>query len=210
MKPTKIPHKEYYLLIYKQKLKYMIIIDNGHGGIVNGEYVTPGKRSPVWDDETQLFEGVWNRQVAKKIHKLCKEYNIDSTLLVDSEEDISLKTRVEDVNKIYKNRKDAILISIHADAFKDEKANGFTFFTSKGETKSDEIAKTLHINYKEKIELKDRGIKEMDFYILKKTNCPAVLIECGFMTNYDDCTFLLNNVDEIANAIFLGIKEIKC
>jgi len=53
----------------------MIIIDNGHGGIVNGEYVTNGKRSPVWDDGTQLFEGVWNRQVAKKIHELCKKNN---------------------------------------------------------------------------------------------------------------------------------------
>ena len=35
-----------------------VLLDAGHGGMVNGNYVTPGKRSPKWNDLPQLFEGV--------------------------------------------------------------------------------------------------------------------------------------------------------
>ena len=40
----------------------IVLLDNGHGGIINGEYQTPGKRSPVWADGSQLFEGEFNRR----------------------------------------------------------------------------------------------------------------------------------------------------
>ena len=49
---------------------YVWILDNGHGGIIDGEYQTPGKRSPKWEDGTQLFEGEFNRAVVKRIIKL--------------------------------------------------------------------------------------------------------------------------------------------
>ena len=37
------------------KSNYLWILDNGHGGIIEGEYQTAGKRSPVWDDGSQLY-----------------------------------------------------------------------------------------------------------------------------------------------------------
>ena len=44
-----------------------VLLDAGHGGIVNGNYVTPGKRSPKWSDLPQLFEGVQNREIVSLI-----------------------------------------------------------------------------------------------------------------------------------------------
>ena len=47
---------------------YLWILDNGHGGMIDGVYQTPGKRSPVWPDGTQLFEGEFNIVGPTPIH----------------------------------------------------------------------------------------------------------------------------------------------
>ena len=89
-------------------------------------------------------------------------------------------------------------------------ANGFEVFTSRGLTKSDGYAKIIHSVYVDRVsEIRDRGIKEAGFAMVKRTKSPAVLIECGFMTNHDECQFLLNNEYKIARAIFEGIQAIK-
>ncbi|MEF1204613.1 hypothetical protein [Photobacterium damselae] len=48
----------------------LFILDAGHGGIINGQYQTEGKRSPIWDDGSQLFEGEFNRAVVKGIKRV--------------------------------------------------------------------------------------------------------------------------------------------
>jgi len=186
-----------------------IILDNGHGGMLNNTYQTKGKRSPKWPDGSQLFEGVFNRGIVAKLSRLLDWADIDFEILVPEERDVSLSERVKRVNKIYKKHPDAILVSIHANGHSNESANGFEIFTSKGETKSDEYAKIIHSKYITLIkEIRDRGIKEAGFYMLKRTHCPAVLIECGFMTNEKECQFLLKNEYRIARAIFTGIESI--
>jgi len=186
-----------------------IILDNGHGGMLNNTYQTKGKRSPKWSDGSQLFEGVFNRGIVHKISRLLDWADIKFEILVTEESDISLSERVKRANAIYKKHSDAILISIHANGHSNESANGFELFTSRGETKSDAYAKIIHSNYVRLIsEIRDRGIKESGFSMVKRTHCPAVLIECGFMTNFDECQFLLKNEYRIARAIFTGIESI--
>jgi len=193
-----------------------IILENGHGGMIKGVYQTAGKRSPVWPDGRQLFEGVFNRNIVNKLHKLCEFHAIDSTILVPEQTDISLAERCKRANKIYSTRKDSILISIHADAFNLESANGHTFFTSPGQTKSDKIAETLQREYanslpeiRQRVDMRDGDHdKEANFYMLTQTNCPAVLIETGFMTNKSDCEFLFEE-DRIVEALFNGILALR-
>ena len=45
----------------------IVILDAGHGGMIDGEYQTAGKRSPIWDDGSQYFEGVGNREIVSKL-----------------------------------------------------------------------------------------------------------------------------------------------
>lgn len=191
-----------------------IILDNGHGGIINGVYQTAGKRSPKWKDGRQLFEGDFNRKVVNSIANLCLVENIFFTILVPELEDISLSERVKRANAIYKEKRDSILISVHANA---GGGTGFEMFTSKGETKSDAIAETLINEFGRTIpELRLRKNtsdgdldKEAQFYILRETHCPAVLIECAFMDRYEpDCRLLLDNPSLFARAIFNGIKNL--
>ena len=204
----------------KNTSKFLWIFDNGHGGIIDGIYQTPGKRSPIWSNGSQLFEGEFNRSIVDRLGKLCQDANIDYVNLVDTNLDISLSKRTAKANEIYRNtNKPCIYVSIHANGFTEESANGWEVYTSKGETKSDEIATILFEKaqaefptHKMRIDTKDGDPdKEANFYVLKHTAMPAILSENFFMTNEKECKLLMSEDgrDRIAKIHFEMIKEIE-
>ena len=73
-----------------------ILLDNGHG------YDTPGKRSPIWPDGSQLFEWEFNRDIVSRIEILLKKAGISCVRLVPEKEDISLSERSKRANTIAK------------------------------------------------------------------------------------------------------------
>jgi N-acetylmuramoyl-L-alanine amidase len=160
------------------------------------------------------MEYQFNRNVVNKLVTLCDEYNIEYDVLVPELTDISLKERCTRANAIYSQDKSAVVISVHANA---GGGTGFEVFTSVGETKSDAIAEVIIDEFAEAIpELRLRKDtrdgdkdKEAHFYILKHTNCPAILIECAFMDTLEpDCRMLLEDEDRFVEAIFNGILEL--
>jgi N-acetylmuramoyl-L-alanine amidase len=197
--------------------KYLFLLDAGHGGMLNGVPQTKGKRSPLWEDGTQYFEGVGNRVLVQKIKQKCQEAGIDVMDIVSSQRDIPLYERVERANALQYVRP-CIYISIHSDAFSKESANGYSVYTSKGNTKSDKIA-TIFLanmmasfpNHKLRKDTSDGDLdKEANFYVLKYTKCPAILIENFFMTNREECKLLMSESgqERIATSHFKSILEI--
>jgi len=194
------------------KSKYLWLLDPGHGGMINGEYQTAGKRSPRFADGEVLYEGEFNRAIVKRIHNACKAMGIDSVILVPEEEDISLKERVRRANELHSKDKRGVYLSIHADAFGYDwnKAHGWSCYTSKGETRSDEIATIFYRMMAAEFPEKRMRIddtdgdpdKEADFYVLRKTAMPAVLTENFFMTNAAEASMLMQDSfrDRIADA----------
>lgn len=197
-----------------------VLLDAGHGGLINGNYVTPGKRSPKWSDLPQLFEGVHNREIVALLKSKLTAANIRFTDVVDSNNDISLKARVAKANSIYAKDKSAIYISIHADAAgngnEDYPATGISVFTSPGQTKSDILAQEafkvldakLGNSIKKRTDSTDGDSdKEAHFYVLTATTCPSILCELGFMTNRKECELMQTAKwkEDCAQAIFEGI-----
>lgn len=168
----------------------VILLDAGHG------IDTPGKRSPIWDDYEQLFEWEFNRDIVNRIIESCKSLGIRAIKVVPETHDISLSERCARVNRWCRKEK-CILLSIHANA---GGGTGFELFTSRGETQADVIAtglsKQLQLDFpqiKMRTDYSDGDPdKEADFYILKHTSCPAVLVENLFMDNEKDCSLLLS------------------
>tara|TARA_R100001460_G_scaffold266_1_gene1139 strand:- start:2713 stop:3417 length:705 start_codon:yes stop_codon:yes gene_type:complete len=204
------------------KSNYLWIFDNGHGGIIDGVYQTPGKRSPVWPDGTQLFEGEFNRAIVNRLVKMCNEAGIEYINLVDTQEDISLSERVKTANQIAKSSSQkCIYVSVHANGFSSESANGWSVYTSVGETKSDDIATILFEKaarefkgeYMRKDTYSDGDVdQESNFYVLINTSMPAILSENFFMTNSDNChKYLLSEEgrDRIAKVHFQMIQEVE-
>lgn len=128
-----------------------------------------------------------------------------------------------------------IYVSIHVNAAgadgKWHTAGGFSVYTSKGRTKSDILAECIYdrafVNLVDYDRLIAQGKKagwydskqkafrmdtsdgdkdmEADFYVLNKTNCPAVLVECMFQDNKSDVQYLLS--DEGRHAIIRTLLE---
>lgn len=184
-----------------------ILIDNGHGA----KDYTNGKYSPKVDlkDETvykeRFREGTFNRIVAKAIVSKLKEKGYDAELIVPEEQDISLSTRVNRINKWCDKlgAGNVILISIHANALGHGNewfptANYWSVWTTKGKTNSDKLATYLWDACKEVMPDKRFGKDSSDgdvdyesnFYIIKKAKCPAVLTENFFYTNKENLDFI--------------------
>jgi N-acetylmuramoyl-L-alanine amidase len=179
------------------------LLDPGHGGVAFGHYLTPGKRSP--EVPPGIYEGEFNRAVCGYLHNEEKFLNI-----VPGPIRVPLQDRVDFVNGIAEHENVA-LISVHANAAGDgnqwNKANGFTIFTSKDSlTESRILARCIHKEFFESFgdTIKSRGIKQENFTVLKRSHCPAVLVECGFMTNKSDVAFLASGSGQraIAAAIY--------
>ena len=201
--------------------KYLWIFDNGHGGVIDGVYQTQGKRSPVWPDGEVLYEGEFNRAIVDRLMVLCEANSIDAVNLVATRKDVSLSERVETANKLAKSSdKPCIYVSIHANGFSNESANGWEVFTSPGETKSDEIATILYEKADE--EFPERAMrpstvdgdpdKEANFYVLVNTTMPAILSENFFMTNYRECHEILmseSGRNRVAKIHFQMIQQLE-
>jgi N-acetylmuramoyl-L-alanine amidase len=112
-----------------------------------------------------------------------------------------------------------IYLSIHSDAMPDGahgKGSGFSIYTSKGQTRSDVIGqifcgvyadKLKQFRFREDLSDGDADMEE-DFYVLRKTHCPALLVENLFFDNRREAEFLLSEEGRqtIAEALFTSIQ----
>ena len=183
----------------------VVILDCGHSGLIDGVYQTPGKRSPIWEDGTQYFEGEGNRQIGHAAAQYLRHLGWKVLFTVDPKDptDLPLHARMQLSNKYYRENPTAFQISIHSNGFSKPSANGYEVFTSKGQTKSDKIARIwLEQHGKKFPELNNRGHKEANF-AMNRVHCPSILIESMFHTNPKECKILLSREgrEKIAIAI---------
>ena len=175
-----------------------ILIDNGHG------IQTKGKRSP----DGKFLEYAYTREIARQVVTELKNKGYDSELLVPEDDDIPLSERVRRTNAHCQSlgKSNVILISLHLNAAGDGtkwmNATGWSCYTCKGQTESDRLADCLY-KAAEQI-LKNKVIRtdytrdgdpdwEENFYILRHSLCPAVLVEQFFMDNKKDFAYLISN-----------------
>jgi len=191
------------------------LLDNGHGGIIDGVYQTEGKRSPVWPDGSRLFEGEFNRAIVARLMAHMSKAGYNYVNLVPEHTDVSLGSRVQRANSLH-GAKTCIYLSIHSNM---GGGSGFEIYTSKGDTLSDRIAPVFFEAFKQEFpnapmrsDMTDGDVdKEADFYVLKNTYMPAILTESFFYDNHDECMLLMSDAgrDRIAKAHFMAIKHIE-
>lgn len=172
-----------------------ILIDNGHGEN------TPGKRSP----DGVLREYKYAREIADSIVSELVKRGYDAERIVREDTDVPLAERARRVNEECgrNGSSQVILVSIHCNAAGNGEwlsARGWSAYTTKGKTKSDELAEMLYSeaekNFAGRTIRKDKSDGdsdwEEDFYILRKTKCVAVLTENFFQDNKEDVSYLLS------------------
>jgi N-acetylmuramoyl-L-alanine amidase len=201
----------------------LILFDLGHGGInpETRQYVTAPYKQHFHHDFGWFYEGEWNRTLMKEIDRLFQDYNLKAKSNEQirynwypyDHQDVSLRSRVRSYNEMTNAQSKAVIISLHANASPNHNGRGFEIFTSKGETLSDQYATMIGNEFNADSILVDSFAfrtdyasdgdldKEADFYVLRKTVAPAVLVEHGFFDNLEDATLLINTdiINRFAN-----------
>ena len=169
---------------------------------------TPGKRSP----DGKFREYKYSREIIEDIKTKLESYGY--LVLVDVPQDDlkgydqnkELSYRVQKVNNWCKTYgvKNCIYVSVHVNAAgsdgKWHTATGWEAYTTKGVTKADKLAECLYSAAKQNLTgQKIRTDKsdgdsdqEANFYVIRKTNCPAVLTENFFQDNKKDVDYMLS------------------
>lgn len=191
------------------------LIDNGHGEN------TPGKRSP----DGSLREYLYTREIAQEVVARLRARGYDAERIVCETSDIPLAERVRRVNEVCGRlgAKNVLLVSIHCNAAGNGNwmnAEGWSCYTSVGQTKADELADCFYRVAEEKFvgrkirrDLSDGDFDlEAGFYMLNRTKCPAVLTENFFMDNRRELAYVLSTEGReaiVATHVEAIIKYIK-
>jgi len=166
----------------------LILLDNGHGSLINNKYQTLGKRKD-WGNGSIIFEGEFNRAIVNGIIQELVKLKIPFVNIAPEYWDVRLETRVNRANKY--SARSSFYLSVHSNA---GGGTGSEIFTSPGDTKSDKIATVFGKEYKKtfpnrklRTDFSDGDLdKERRFYVLTRTKMPAILTENFFMDNREE------------------------
>lgn len=185
-----------WLLVYKKEeeqmaKKYKVCLDAGHGGTDPG--ATSGK----------LYEKDINLKVVKAMEEYLKPY-VDTVLTRDTDKTVSLEERVNIAN----TTKVDLFFSVHCNASDNTAAKGWECYIVGKGGNAEKLAKRVEANVftDTTLGLKNRGIKTANFYVLKETDAPAVLVENAFISNTDDRTKFLKS-DFILNYFAMSYSK---
>ncbi len=178
-----------------------IVIDAGHGD---------------WDPGKVAKDGTLEKDINLQISKYLQGYleqsggfvlttRIDDKALADSKRE-DLKAR----KNIANNENVDLLISIHQNSFPKENVKGAQVFYYEGSEESKKLADCVQNRLKEVDSSNNRVAKSnKDYYLLKQTTMPSIIVECGFLSNSEENENLKNEEyqQKIAWAIYLGILD---
>ena len=143
-----------------------VVIDAGHGGYDRGGI--PGQR---------VSEKDMTLDVAQRLKKVLAASGYRVVMTRDSDVFVPLGTRVAIANS-YSN---AIFVSVHFNSAKRSGASGIeTYFYGR---ESLPLASAIHYYVAGGAPSSNRNVRRRGYYVLRKNSLPAVLVECGFLTN---------------------------
>lgn len=184
-----------------------VVIDAGHGGD------DPGKIGI-----NQVLEKDINLSIARKVQQYLEAQDIrvvmtreDENGLYDS--DASNK-KVQDMKRrvaLIEEAAPAITVSIHQNSYPEEYVHGAQVFYYDDSREGQLLAELIQKQLVEKLDPENhRQIKANDsYYLLKKTDVPIVIVECGFLSNQAEAELLSQEEyqDRVAWAIHMGILQ---
>jgi N-acetylmuramoyl-L-alanine amidase len=192
--------------LWLKQSAYLWILDFGHGGIdAKGHYTTAPAKMFKFENGLTMYEGAINRAIGGMVKKALLTKRIDYAIVADEVEDTPLEERVRRADSIYGKDKRAVYLSIHSNA---GGGTGWELFTGPGQTDSDKIVRVFERFYRDMGKaFKFRGVKDENFYVLRKTDCPAILVENLFFDNINDAQFLISAAGQqhIADIIVAAI-----
>lgn len=184
----------------------VVVIDAGHGG------ADPGKVG-IGD----ILEKDINLQIAKKVKKLLEKKNIqvimtreDDTMFTKEDgtgtKASDMKARVSLINETAPE----LAVSIHQNSYGDPKVWGAQVFYYENSTEGEKAAQIMQNALLSCDKDNKRQAKANDtYYLLKRTEIPTIIVECGFLTNPQESEKLCDETYQqtLAEAVCKGILD---
>ncbi len=176
----------------------IIVVDPGHGGIDGGTSGADG-----------TLEKDINLQIALKTEQFLRAFGFETVLtrqedrlLSQNETTIRSQKRADLNNRLamVKEHELCVLLSIHQNYYQDSQYSGGQVFFSKNNPASKTLAQTIQDRIVTNLQPENtRQIKPVgsEIFLLDQSQCPAVMVECGFMSNLKDLTQLKNKQYQI-------------
>jgi N-acetylmuramoyl-L-alanine amidase len=167
----------------------VVVIDPGHGGSDRGGM--PGQRLP---------EKGFTLDTAKRLARVLRSGTGIKVVLTRADDTfVSLTERTNIANQ-YAGR-DAVFVSIHFNAGRREGAYGIeTYYNNQ---RGYRLAALVHPRVIRAMASIDRGVRYRGYSVLRKNRLPAILVECGFLTNPAEAARIsdFNSRERLARAI---------
>ena len=185
----------------------VIVLDAGHGGS------DPGKIGINNAKEKEI-----NLQITNKLKDLLEanDYTVVMTRKTDAGlyQDSDSNKKIADMKKrceIIQEVDPIITVSIHQNSYEQESVHGPQIFYFSHSDQAKVLAESIQeaLNTGLKVD-KPRVAKANDnYYLLKKTSCPTVIVECGFLSNQAEANKLIDDAyqDELVTHIFKGVED---
>ena len=181
----------------------IITIDPGHGGSDSGAVGPNG-----YTEKEGTFA------IPQKVASILNQSGAKVVMTRDSDVDVygpnaSARNELQARVDVGNNANSDIFVSIHCNAFVNPAANGTQTFYYGSSYQGQRLAQSIQEKMIEANGLRDRGISTCNFYVVKHSYMPAVLIETAFITNYDEEALLSDDEWQttMAKAIAEGINE---
>lgn len=181
----------------------IITIDPGHGGSDSGAIGPNG-----YTEKEGAFA------ISQKVASILNQSGAKVVMTRDSDVDVygpnaSARNELQARVDVGNNANSDIFVSIHCNAFVNPAANGTQTFYYGFSYQGQRLAQSIQEKMIEANGLRDRGISTCNFYVVKHSYMPAVLIETAFITNYDEEALLSDDEWQttMAKAIAEGINE---
>lgn len=175
--------------------KYTIVIDPGHGGEDPGATAVNGR-----------FEKEFTLSMAKTLVTLL-EQDPHLQVKMTRNDDTFISTQDSFRPKFANEQHADLYISIHGNTFDHPSVSGTESFYYHDE--SLDFATVIHKHVVQATGFNDRGVKKANYFVLRETTMPAVLLELGYLTNpgNDERMWTPDFQQSVAAAIYAGIKE---
>lgn len=180
----------------------VIILDAGHGGW------DPGKTGTSGEDEKNI-----NLAIMGKLQQYLEQGGSTVFITRGTDEALGQGKRLDmaERKKIANESEGDILVSIHQNSFPSSGVKGAQVFYHKSSENGKKLAELLQESLRTNVnsENKRQAKQNSDYYILRTTTIPAVIVECGFLSNREEESLLNEEAyqDKLAWAIYLGITE---
>ena len=185
----------------------VVVIDAGHGGI------DPGKVGV-----NDALEKEINLSIAMHLKDLLEQNEITVVMTREEDKDLASENASNRKNEDLRARVQLIaetapiaVVSIHQNSYPEEDVDGAQVFYYSGSEEGKLLGTMIQEQLKKEMDDGNHRVAKAnkDYYLLKRSSSPAVIVECGFLSNYKEAELLITEEyqKKLAFAIHLGILQ---